>query len=814
MKQFFTHALLRVSGCLALLAAATGAQAQALVTAAPTVKQLWIKNHPNGFSAAKAVQVATDKAGNVYETYYTTSFKLGASSTTTTKYGPDGTQLWVQDLSQGQYSGTTPVDMAVDGDGNVYVTGYSQSRTYFGNYHYDYITVKYSTAGYQRWVSRYDSSVPGAATDDFARALALDAEGNVYVTGSSATGGSNTVKYDTNGKQLWATHNKGTLNDVAADGAGGAYVTGTGPSKANFVTLRYNANGKRLWRATYNSPSKGIDVAKTLAVDATGNVVVTGSSAGDYATVKYSPAGKRQWAARYDGPAKGTDAPQAIAVDATGNVLVTGTSAGTGTGADYATLKYSPAGAQEWVARYNSPGNGTDQANAVAADAVGNVYVTGGAGGQYATLRYSTAGKQQWVVRYANTDNQYNQPGPASAKAIALDAQASVIVTGNANTLYNFDNVATIKYVQNGAVVPPTCDIFLNQPRVPGIKRSTSTNTALTVSQAELLSGSSDPLGRTLTAASFVKPSSGTIAQNSDGSYTYTPSAGFQGEVKLTYLVQETGPVLASSATRHYYEFVSAPGICWDAAKTAAAARTYRGMQGYLATITYQDEEDFLKGRNNGQYFIGASDAAEEGQWHWMTGPEAGTLIWSGKADGYGRAFTNWQPGQPDDYQNQYRPQGEDYSLFYGQSGYWNDVDNCNSTGSASGYLVEYGGLEPCRPILFSLATLTVEVGGSSPAARQAPASASLASAPTLEAWPNPINGQFRVQVAAVQDGPARLELFDLQGRLVRSLYGDTLTAGEMRELEVDGTTLADGLYQLRLQTGGSARYLRLSVLH
>ena len=228
-----------------------------------------------------------------------------------------------------------------------------------------------------------------------------------------------------------------------------------GVSQGDFTTVKYSPVGIEQWEARYAGLGIYYGRASALALDAAGNVYVTGESdsdsSRDYATVKYSPNGVQQWVARYDGPGNASDVVTALALDAAGNVYVTGISEGSGTSVDYATVKYNTAGIQQWVARYDGPGNSDDGATALALDAAGNVYVTGpsvgvGTSDDYATVKYDTAGVQQWVARYEGPENSSDV-----AAALALDAAGNVYVTGSSqrggSSVYT-----TIMYVQTPPV--------------------------------------------------------------------------------------------------------------------------------------------------------------------------------------------------------------------------------------------------------------------------------------------------------------------------------------------------------------------------
>jgi uncharacterized delta-60 repeat protein len=420
-----------------------------------------------------AYDVALDAYGNVYVTGRSDWDDWEPGDIVTIKYDAEGNEMWIARYDGPGDGLDTPDAIAVDAEGNVYVAGESWGGVETSM---DCATIKYDTDGNEMWVARYDGPI---SSWDAAHAISLDADGNIYVTGERESSGTNwdytTIKYNPDGNELWVALYKGLgipeysrdiAHAIALDDLGNVYVTGESDGESDYAydyaTVKYDTDGNELWVARYNGPGDGVDIPHAISLDASGNVYVTGESEGsgtyfDFATLKYDTDGNELWAARHNGPendyddrpGNSYDRAGAIAVDASGNIYVTGTiDWGNSERGDYATIKYDTDGNELWVARYNGPGNYTDDANAMALDAFGNVYVTGSSYGSgsfsdYATVKYDTDGNVLWVERY-NGPGNYRDVG----FAMALDDR-NVYVAGFS---YGFGiqyDYCTIKYIQN-----------------------------------------------------------------------------------------------------------------------------------------------------------------------------------------------------------------------------------------------------------------------------------------------------------------------------------------------------------------------------
>jgi 3',5'-cyclic AMP phosphodiesterase CpdA len=352
----------------------------------------WSKTFDGGAGADdSAMSVSVSRQGDIFVGGISTS-SGGDMDFLLIKYSPDGEKVWTRRYDAGDNDQLAEV--ATDIFGNVIVTGSSK-----GGNGYDYTTIKYSSSGSQLWLKRYNAN---GSKSDYAYALSVDREGNIYITGSSShrynfsdyqTIG--TIKYGSDGTLLWAKHRweyePCAGLDVTSDDAGNVYVTGhewsfSGYQKSNYVTIKYNSSGAAIWTRLYNGPVSSYDKGRKIAVDKIGNAYVTGESFSgssyDIMTIEYDPVGTVVGSHRFDGPISDQDYASDMIRVGSDSVFVVGTSVGNGSSSDIVSILYDGQCNvySTWPRRFNGEANLADRGVAAAADASG-MYVAGSSDG-------------------------------------------------------------------------------------------------------------------------------------------------------------------------------------------------------------------------------------------------------------------------------------------------------------------------------------------------------------------------------------------------------------------------------------------------
>jgi hypothetical protein len=301
----------------------------------------------------------------------------------------------------------------------------------------------------------------------------IDYQNNVITASSDIIMGQDAnisvIKYATDGNIIWQNSFNGVSNGkdystaVKTDMSGNIYLLGAtfnSSSSYDFLLIKYNELGVEQWQAVYNGSGNSIDVPTSLALDISGNIYIIGATSSpnsltDFATIKYSNSGVQQWVKLYDF-ALGYEAPVGIEINpSNNNIYVTGASASTAASNnwDYATLEYNSSGGQINVSRVASTGNGLDKPTAITRDNSGNIYITGSSfnstNNSYdiKTIKLNSSLAFQWEKTF-NGDNLDDQ-----ANSLDVDASGNVYVAGYVKRSATGENSIVLKYSTTGVLL-------------------------------------------------------------------------------------------------------------------------------------------------------------------------------------------------------------------------------------------------------------------------------------------------------------------------------------------------------------------------
>jgi predicted RNA binding protein with dsRBD fold (UPF0201 family) len=249
---------------------------------------LWYKTW-GGSDSDYGKGIALDSSGNAFITGSTKSYGAGYDDAFLLKYDSDGNLLWYK--TWGGSDSDYGKGIALDGSGNAFITGDTYS---FGAGYSDAFLLKYDVSGNQLWNKTW-----GGSDSDYGKGIMLDSSGNAFITGSTdsyedGNGDAFLLKYDSSGNLLWYKTWGGSDYDygceIALDASGNLFITGStysyGAGYRDIFLLKYDSSGNLLWYKIWGGSNS--DWGKGIALDASGNAFITGETnsygAGNYDT--------------------------------------------------------------------------------------------------------------------------------------------------------------------------------------------------------------------------------------------------------------------------------------------------------------------------------------------------------------------------------------------------------------------------------------------------------------------------------------------------------------------------------------------------
>jgi hypothetical protein len=318
------------------------------------------------------------------------------------KYNSQGRETWRRQI--GTASGEAATGVATDPWNNIFICGYTggELEAVENQGSVDAFLTKYNAQGEPVWTRQF-----GTLDVDVARSVATDRLGNAFVCGytkgafagkGAAQGGSDLflAKYDPQGQEMWLKQIEKLSYDLAeglaVDPWGNVLLCGstskTQEGQRDILLAKYNSSGDQMWLRQLRT--NGGESAKAIDTDRFGNVFISGYTSGalgegqpqglrDIFIAKFDLQGNQVWLRQF-GTSRSEEA-LGIATDYDGNVAICGYAEGALIENSFYGIKdafiakFDTQGSLQWIESLGT--SAKDQADAIAIDRVGNLFICG-----------------------------------------------------------------------------------------------------------------------------------------------------------------------------------------------------------------------------------------------------------------------------------------------------------------------------------------------------------------------------------------------------------------------------------------------------
>lgn len=423
----------------------------------PSGTLIWEEAYEN-LGSTWAIQFLFDANGNIL---------IGVEGGRVLQYNRDGELGWIVETETmlGNQNGVQ--DLAIRPDGLCLVAGSVEMSP--GNN--DFSLLAFDAELLYQWSVNYDGPRDNL---DWSNDMALDQEGNIYITGgrrsnpqSYSTSDIITHKYSPGGQLEWFAVFEIDEDDVWEWGEGeivrldpsenvfvaGRYFSDT-ESDEGFQLLKYTSSGELLWVRQLSNTYWAYEMPVLLQVDNDGNSIMSlpgneggsGLDATHFFTIKLDPQGNTIWSYTLAGDENLYLKPMAMQLDSDNNIYLTGLEQGLDGNWNVITIKISPDGNEEWSAPYENPQSNSSMARITDIDSNGNIYVciseesgAFGSEGSYTLIKYDSAGQLVW-----STQDQHDNP---ESFKITIDHGDNLYLAG-VDRLLKYDPAGNLVWVQ------------------------------------------------------------------------------------------------------------------------------------------------------------------------------------------------------------------------------------------------------------------------------------------------------------------------------------------------------------------------------